>query len=139
DRLARLEVAHARHAHEARLAVHLGTARTAAARFAVPAHREIRRLLRLHVVHGVEHHHAGVRLHLVPFEFAPFLVPPPNPPRCFLGSGHGYLSSSRIFLISSGTSGSGTSSTSMPLPPARHTMLTFAKCSLSMSGKSSRA
>ena len=44
------------------------------------------------------------------------------------------------FLISSGTGGSGTSSTSIPVArPTRATMFTFAQCALSISGKSSRA
>src|SRR5262249_57920752 len=47
----------ARHAEEARLAVHLGAAGAAAPRLAVPAAGEVARLVRLHVVNRVEHDH----------------------------------------------------------------------------------
>src|SRR5262249_42075996 len=49
---------HARHAHEARLAVDLRGAGAALARLAVPAARQVRRLRRLDLVDGVEHDHA---------------------------------------------------------------------------------
>ena len=136
DRLPFREVAHARHAHEARLAVDLRAARAAAPRLAVPAHRERRLLLGLDVVDGVEHHHARVRLDLVRLELAPFASPRKTLQRrllavCPLCSRH---FSSRTVLISAGTSGSGTSSTSISAGArAAATMFTFAKCSLSMS------
>ena len=45
-------------AHEARLAVHLGAARAALRRLAVPAHGEVRRCRALDLVHRVEDDHA---------------------------------------------------------------------------------
>ena len=56
-RLVRRQLVEPRHAHQLRLAVDLGRARAALPRLAVPAHREIVGLLRLDLVHRVEHDH----------------------------------------------------------------------------------
>ena len=58
DRLVQVQLAQPRHAHQPRLAVDLRRARAALAGLAVPAHREVGRLLGLDLVHGVEHDHA---------------------------------------------------------------------------------
>ncbi len=57
-RLAEIEIAQPRHAHQPRLPVHLRRARAALARLAVPADRQVGRRLGLHLMHGVEHDHA---------------------------------------------------------------------------------
>ena len=66
----RFDLAQARHAHQPRLAVDLRRARAALAGLAVPAHGQVRRLLGLDLVHGVEHDHAvghlGVEVWNVP-------------------------------------------------------------------------
>src|SRR5207247_2098613 len=63
DRLAGGKMVHARHAHEARLAVHLRAARPASPRLAVPPAGEIARLVRLYPVDRVEDHHPLVQRH----------------------------------------------------------------------------
>ena len=57
-----------RHAHQLRLAVDLGRARSALAGLAVPAAREVGRLLGLNRVHRVEHDHAFAGFGLVVLE-----------------------------------------------------------------------
>src|SRR4029077_918446 len=104
------------------MAVHLGAARTALSCLAVPAHREVGRLLRLDAVDDVEHDHALVRRHLVRHEVAARSVATPHPD---LDVGHQSspaaatgafapvaaspdgLSSPRSALSSAGTSGIG--------------------------------
>jgi hypothetical protein len=51
------EVAEPRHAHELWLAIHFGGAGAAFSRFAVPAHRQITRLLGLNLVDRIQHDH----------------------------------------------------------------------------------
>ena len=63
DLLAGGKLVHPRHAHELRVAVHLGAARSAFAGLAVPAHREVGRVGRLDPMHDIEHDHPGVRRH----------------------------------------------------------------------------
>src|SRR5581483_2836579 len=65
DRLVVGESVHAGLAGETRFAVYFRRARSAPSGFAVPAHGEIGRLVLLHIMEGVEHHHAGGYRHLV--------------------------------------------------------------------------
>ena len=65
DRLVRRVVGHPRHAHQLRPAVDLGGAGAALPCLAVPAHRQIGRLLGLDGVHGIEHDHPLSRGDLV--------------------------------------------------------------------------
>src|SRR6185436_8351411 len=62
-------------------AVHLGRARSAFSRLAVPADGEIVGLLRLNLVHGVEHDHAFRHIGVVVFERAALRIAPPDPER----------------------------------------------------------
>ena len=57
-RFVQRQIAQARHAHQFRHAVHFRRARSAFARLAVPSTGEVVRLLRLDVMHGIEHDHA---------------------------------------------------------------------------------
>ena len=70
DRLGLRERVHARHARELRLAVDLHRARAALAGLAVPAQREIVRLVALDPVQHVEHDHARVDVDLERLELA---------------------------------------------------------------------
>ena len=60
-----VQLAQPRHAHQLGHAVDLSGARTALAGLAVPAHRQVGRLLRLDAVDGIQHHHALFHRRLV--------------------------------------------------------------------------
>ena len=78
DRVVEVEIAHSRHAHELGHAVDLGRARAALAGLAVPAARQVRRLRRLNLVHGVEDDHALADLGGVVLELAALFVGTPD-------------------------------------------------------------
>src|SRR6266568_8045862 len=151
DVLVRRELVHARQTHELRVTVHFGAARTAFPRLAVPAHREVGRLLRLNAVHDIEHHHALVGLDLVGHEVAARSVAAPDPD---LNVGHQSspaatavlapvaaspvgLSSPRRALSSAGTFGIG-SVVMLSLPSRFRVTTFFVPQSASVFGKSSR-
>ena len=96
---------HARHAHQARLAVDLSAAGSALAGFAVPAYRHIVGLLRLDRMNDVEHYLSFADGNAVVFEFPAAGVTAPHPHMNLLLS-HYFFSSSSAFS-SSGISGSG--------------------------------
>src|SRR5882724_4123360 len=123
DRLVGLEGVHARHAHEARLAVDLGATRATLARLAVPAAGEVARLRGLDGVDDVEYHHAFLRLHPIVLEGAALRVAAPHPHRHH-GGGHHFLSWSSV-LSSGGISGRGSSVTLICPVRLRMTMLTL--------------
>src|SRR5881296_67544 len=132
DRLAGGELVHARHAQEAWPAVHLGAARAAPPRLAVPAAGEVARQVGLHVVHGVEDDHALVLRHRVVLEGARLAVAPED-------AEHGVhqTSPSTTCLSSSGRGGMGSCATVIRLPWRRTITFTVPKC-VSESGYSTR-
>src|SRR5437867_1890136 len=151
DVLSGWELIHARHAHELRMPVHLGAARTAFACLAVPAHRKVRSVLGLDAMYHVEYDHALVRRDLVRHEVAAGSVAAPDPD---LNHGHQSspaatgvfapvaatpegLSSPRSALSSAGTLGMG--SVVITRRPSRFRVTTFlVPHSGSAFGKSSR-
>src|SRR5262249_15279596 len=74
---------HAGLAHERRTPVDLGTARATLSRLAVPAHGQIRLLMALNVVNGIEHNHSLFDRHLIGLELAAVLVSAKNLQRRF--------------------------------------------------------
>src|SRR5436309_11419624 len=134
DRLARRELVHARHAEEPRLAVHLGTAGPAPPRLAVPAARQVARLVRLHLVNRVEHDHPLVERYRVVREGAARPITAKDTEHRIHGL---HTSPSTMRRSSAGSSGSGSWVTVMA-PFCRRTMtFTVPKC-LSESGYSTR-
>src|SRR5262245_23701424 len=129
DRLIRRQRVHPRHAHQTGLAVDFGRARAAFARFAVPAHGQVVRLVCLNLMDGIEHHHAFGDLRLVFPEVAAGTVTAPDAKRCTA-----HLFSSITFLSSGGMSGIACRSTIIsPFEPLRMTMLNVANA-LTLSG-----
>src|SRR5262249_45342350 len=134
DGLARRELVHARHAEESRLAVHLGAARPAAPRLAVPAAGEIARLVCLHMVDRVEHHHPLVKRDGIFRERAARSVATKDAEHRVHTA---HTSPSTMRRSSSGIAGSGSCATVMA-PFCRRTItLTVPNC-LSESGYSTR-
>lgn len=78
DHLVRWQRVHARHAHQAWFAVDFRRARAALAGLAVPAARQVGRLLCLNAVHAVKEHHALGDIHGVLNEGASVLVAAPD-------------------------------------------------------------
>src|SRR5439155_17527437 len=109
--------------HEARLAVHLGAARAAPARLAVPAAGEVARQVGLHVVHGVEHDHALLLRHRVVLEAARLAVAPEDAEQ-----GVHQTSPSTTRLSSSGRGGMGSCTTVIRSPWRRTMTFTVPKC-----------
>src|SRR6266566_7410244 len=132
DRLTRGELVHARHAHEARPAVHLGAARAAPPSLAVPAAGEVARQVGLHVVHGVEDDHALVLRHRVVLEGARLAVAAEDAQQ-----GVRQTSPSTTRLSSSGRGGMGPCPTVIRSPCRRTITSIVPKC-LSESGCSTR-
>ena len=87
-----------RHAHQPRHSVDFRRARSALARFAVPAHGKITGLLRLNLMDGIKHDHAFCNRRRVFLEFARSAVAAPDLKRC--GSAHPFISSMICFMSS---------------------------------------
>src|SRR5579875_2988515 len=139
DRLARGQAGHARHAHEARDAVDLRAARAALAGLAVPAHREVRRQLRLDAVDDVEHDLALLGRERVVAELPALLVAAPDAQRHLrrpagARSGRHQCASSNSARSSAGISGSGSGETTTSPPTSRVTMFSFPNRSSSALG-----
>jgi len=77
-RLVDRQVAHARHAHELRHAVHFGRTRSALSGFAIPSARQIRCLGPLDIMNGIEHDHAFGNVGRIIAEFSPARVTAPD-------------------------------------------------------------
>jgi hypothetical protein len=80
-RLTGRELVHPRHAHQPRLAVDLGRARSTFARLAIPPHGEVAGRFGLDLMHRIEHHHAFGDFGLEVGEVALALLAAPNPER----------------------------------------------------------
>src|ERR1700683_3037249 len=106
-----IDLAHPRHAHEARLSIYLGRARSAFAGLAVPAHGHVIGLGGLDAVNNVQHNHAILDLGLVIDEPAGLTLAAPYFENH--GSGH-YLFSSTTCFNSEGISLMGTCVTFTP-------------------------
>src|SRR6266849_9488595 len=134
DRPRERQVGEARHAHQPRQAVHLRRAGPALARLAVPAHREVRRLLGLDAVDRVEDHHPGRDLGGVVREGTAPRVASPDAE----GRGRHHFISSTIWRRSARSSGIGRRATCMaPSGPRRTTTFILPEAA-SLPGWSSR-
>ena len=123
DRLGKVELIQASHAHQPRMAVDFGRTRAALAGFAVPSHGEIVGLRGLNLVDRVEHDHAVGYGRRVVFKPPALAIAAPDSKRCSVG--HHFIASITAFS-SLGISGIGARPSSM-LPSAllRITMFTL--------------
>src|SRR5271155_2855451 len=144
---------HARLARQPRPPVHFRRARATFRSFAIPPHRQVRRLMRLNRVQRVQHDHAGSERHFIIHRPAPVTVASEHPhghirhffkPSAFKACCNRplllyrfYFSSARICFNSSGISGTGTS-TSFIAAPSRVITWFFLPHVSSVLGKSMR-
>ena len=130
DRLGQVELVEPRHAHQARVAVDLGRARSALARLAVPADGQVVGLFGLNLVDGVEHDHAlGDRGREV-LQLSAAVPAAPD----LEGRASSCVGSSMMAFSSSGISGIGARDSSIPPSRPLRTMRLKVAQAASLSG-----